>query len=303
MALVNRIKTALDELRMQMLGLQVLLGFQFQGLFQPGYSALPAVARLVDAIGLMLMVLALTLLIAIPCQHRLLEQGESTPRLFAAAREAANIALVPIALGLSCDILVSTCSIFGLRFATLAAAGALLVALLGWYGLAYYLRTYGSRSRSIAMEKSSTPLHAKIDQMLTEARVILPGTQALLGFQLVVMLSTAFKELPQSSQYAHFAALFANVVSMVLLICPAAVHRMTFEGKDETRMHTIGSALVTAALAPLALGVALDLYVALTRLLDSTDIAAGSAAAALVFMAGFWYGVPLYLRRKVRFSH
>ena len=33
-------------------------------------------------------------------------------------------------------------------------------------------------------EASSTPLHAKIEQMLTEARVILPGAQALFGFQL-----------------------------------------------------------------------------------------------------------------------
>lgn len=303
MALADRIKLSLDELRMQMLGLQVLLGFQFQGLFRPGFSSLPATARRVDAIGLMLMVFALTLLVAIPCQHRLVERGESTPRLFSAAREAANVALVPIAAGLSCDVLVSTCSLLGLKLATFAAGGALFVALLGWYGLPYLLRTNRRPPRSPAMEKSATPLHEKIEQMLTEARVILPGTQALLGFQLVVMLSSAFKELPQTSQYAHLAALFTNVVSIVLLICPAAVHRMTFEGKDESRMHTIGSALVTLALTPLMLGISLDLYVALARLLDSTQIAVGSAVAALVLMSGFWYGVPLYLRRKAGFSH
>jgi hypothetical protein len=303
MALAARIKLSLDELRMQMLGVQVLLGFQFRGLFQPGFAALPEAARVGDAIGLVLMVFALALLIAVPCQHRLVEQGESTPRLFGVAREAANVALVPIAAGLSCDVLVATCSLLGFGLATLAALGAFFVALLGWYGLPYFLRADRPQSRSITMEKSTTPLHAKIEQMLTEARVVLPGTQALLGFQLVVLLSAAFKELPRVSQDVHLAALFANVIAIVLLICPAAVHRMTFEGRDETRMHTIGSALITLALAPLMLGISLDLYVALERLLDSTDIAVGSAVAALVLMSAFWYGVPLYLRRKVRFSH
>ena len=40
-------------------------------------------------------------------------------------------------------------------------------------------------------ERSSTPLHAKIEQMLTEARVVLPGAQALFGFQLAIVLSKA----------------------------------------------------------------------------------------------------------------
>lgn len=42
------------------------------------------------------------------------------------------------------------------------------------------------------MQESPTPLHAKIEQSLTEARVILPGAQALLGFQLIVMMTRAF---------------------------------------------------------------------------------------------------------------
>ena len=42
---------------------------------------------------------------------------------------------------------------------------------------------------------------------LTEARVILPGAQALLGFQLSVVLTQAFEKLPVSSQIAHGMAL------------------------------------------------------------------------------------------------
>jgi hypothetical protein len=38
-------------------------------------------------------------------------------------------------------------------------------------------------SSSQTRERSSTPLHAKTEQMLTEAHVVLPGAQALFGFQ------------------------------------------------------------------------------------------------------------------------
>jgi hypothetical protein len=42
---------------------------------------------------------------------------------------------------------------------------------------------------------------------LTEARVIIPGAQALLGFQLSVTLMRAFQELAESTKIIHIAAL------------------------------------------------------------------------------------------------
>ncbi|XIA63269.1 hypothetical protein ACFIOY_29350 [Bradyrhizobium sp. TZ2] len=38
----------------------------------------------------------------------------------------------------------------------------------------------------------------KIEQLLTEARGIMPGGQALLGFQFVATLTKAFETLPQA---------------------------------------------------------------------------------------------------------
>jgi hypothetical protein len=57
--LESLIKVALDELRMQMLGVQVLFGFQFQGIFQEGFDDVSALGRRIDALGLALMVVVL----------------------------------------------------------------------------------------------------------------------------------------------------------------------------------------------------------------------------------------------------
>jgi hypothetical protein len=75
------LKTSLDELRMQMLGSQVLFGFQFQGLFQDNFEALPISGRTADAVAMALMILVLGLIVAVPCQHRIVDKGESTLRI------------------------------------------------------------------------------------------------------------------------------------------------------------------------------------------------------------------------------
>src|SRR6202023_1668183 len=82
MKLQDALKTSLDELRMQMLGGQVLFGFQFQVMFQDNFRAVPHSGRVVYALGLALMIAVTGLLIAVPCQHRLVDGGETTLRIY-----------------------------------------------------------------------------------------------------------------------------------------------------------------------------------------------------------------------------
>jgi hypothetical protein len=68
-----------------------------------------------------------------------------------------------------------------------------VIALLSRYLLGIGLpHHWAVCEQEIPVKKTATSLHTKIEQMLTEARVILPGVQALLGFQFVVMLTKAF---------------------------------------------------------------------------------------------------------------
>jgi hypothetical protein len=297
------VHVALDELRMQMLGTQVLFGFQLQGVFQEWFSTASASARVLDAAALCLIVLTLGLLIAAPSQHRLVDRGNATKRIFRVAGNFAEAALFPLALALGCDIYVVGEPYWGASIAASAAGAATVVALLLWYGMGTALRaTLTNPEKDQAMPKETeTDIHAKIDQMLTEARVILPGAQALLGFQFVVTMTKAFAALPSFDRDIHFCALAAVALSVTLLITPAAVHRLTFGGKDVPRMHTIGSLLVTVALIPLALGIAGDFYVALGKILGDARLAAIGAGAAALVLGVLWYAIPLFLRmRKTR---
>src|SRR5207248_11613431 len=83
------------------------------------------------------------------------------------------------------------------------------------------------------------PFSGKIDQMLTEARVILPGSQALLGFQLAIVLTQAFDKLPFGVKVVHGAALLLVALSVVLLMgaCRLPPDRLQRRGRGGDSAH------------------------------------------------------------------
>jgi hypothetical protein len=150
------------------------------------------------------------------------------------------------------------------------------------------------------MQQTKTALHVKIEQMLTESRVILPGAQALLGFQLIVMVTKEFDDLPPPVRTAHLVALLSLTLAIILLIAPAAIHRLSFGGRDDPRLQSIGSLLITTALLPLACAISCDVLIALTRLFGDTAASWSAALAVLFFLLGLWYIMPLLIRRALR---
>jgi len=290
--LESTLKVALDELRMQMLGAQILFGFQFEAVFQDRFESLSVISRWIAAIGLLLMVVTIAVLIAGPAYHRLAERGQTTVRMHSVATAMAALATMPFSLALGCAVFVVFVGLVSPFVATSAGLSATAVGLGFWYVLGLALR---EERRSISVMKQPGELHSRIDQMLTEARVILPGAQALLGFQFIAMLTKKFEALPSAIQHVHFGALAAVLLCVMLLIAPATAHRLAFNGQDSVRFYKVGSVLVTVALFPLAVGITGDVYVALALMVGGVTPALGAAATFVLFCSG-WYAVPLLAR-------
>lgn len=145
-------------------------------------------------------------------------------------------------------------------------------------------------------QSSQTPLSEKIDYLLTEARVVLPGAQALLGFDLVVTLSKTFDSLPLTARVAHFVALACVTLAVMLLISPAAIHRLGFAGATDERFLRVGSIIVSVALIPLMFGIAADIYVATAKLFERPSASYAAAATTFLVLLALWYVIPLSMR-------
>src|SRR3954468_8514796 len=187
MSLSKKVKVALDETRTLILGAQILLGFQLQGVFRPVFDRLPWHDRLLDIASLLFSSLTVGLLIAPSLQHQIVDGGDSTRRIHRTIGRFASLALAPFALALAVDVLMAVEQVTGLWGGIAAGISFGGLALLFWYGLELLRkRRTGHTERAMSdreEEREATPLDQKIEQMLTETRVLLPGAQALLGFQ------------------------------------------------------------------------------------------------------------------------
>src|SRR5207245_7451641 len=140
------------------------------------------------------------------------------------------------ALAIGVNVFLAAERMFSIAAAISAGGGTAALALSLWYGLPLARRrNIGKRERAMAErrrnQRPGTPLQVKIEQMLTEARVILPGAQALFGFQLSIVLTKSFEELKPASQLLHAASLGLVALSVMLLMAPAARHRIGYAGE------------------------------------------------------------------------
>ena len=209
----------------------------------------------------------------------------------------AALALFPLAMALGLDIFMAIERTFGVGAGVAVGASFFILAISFWYVLEIVIRE--NKPMWERHDGKGTPLSAKVEQMLTEARVIIPGAQALLGLQLTVTLTRAFEQLPFESKLAHATALCCIALSVILLMAPAALHRISFGGEDSADFLKIGSVFIIAAPLPLALGIALDTFVATARALESNLAAAsiaGTGDETVIVLTLLWYAYPVWRR-------
>jgi len=303
-ALEKKLKTALGETRLLVLGAQILVGFQFRTVFEEGFSQLPESSRHLDGLALLLMVGATALLITPSMHHQIASGGADTGRTHRILTILAAGALLPFAGSLALDVFIALERLGGRLLGLLAGLGFGLLALFWWFGFELIRRrrvgqTERAMSRKQRSQVDETPLHTKIEEALTEARIIIPGAQALLGFQLAIVMMPSFGDLPRASKIMHAASLGMIALSVILLMAPAAYHRIVYAGEETAELHRTVGRLVTAATLPLALGLAGDVYVVIAKIFGSQAVATAAGLFAVLACVGLWYAYPALASRTV----
>jgi hypothetical protein len=143
-----------------------------------------------------------------------------------------------------------------------------------------------------------TPLHDKIRQVLTEARVIIPGNQALLGFQFAIILQAGFRELAPWLKWIHLASLSLIGLSTVLLLTPAAYHRIVEQGEETKHFYRVAHIMVIYSLPPLAVGICGDFVLVVYKLTETRSAALFAAGLMLSFFGVMWFGYPWFRRNR-----
>ena len=140
------------------------------------------------------------------------------------------------------------------------------------------------------------------DEMQTtveEARMVIPGVQALFGFQTMAVFNQKFGALSPDGVTAYLAGLGLLALAIALLMTPAAYHRIAERGQVSRRMIRIASRLISLGMVPLMFALALDLYVVILAAIDDRRIAIGAAVLGLLVFAACWFAFPFAQRRRL----
>ena len=305
--LKNKVQNALSECRILVLGAQVLLGFQLRSVLEPGFDALPFITKLIILAALAMLLITIGLLISPSSYHRIVERGEDSEEIHRFTSKTMTWALLPFALALGLNLLVASNRIVGRKWAVAVGLLTTAAAIFFWYMIELYMRRERAPEISEAAAMSEkveekndegAKMHDKIEHVLTEARLILPGAQALLGFLFVAVLMESFEKLPDTSKYMHLASLMFIALTIVLLMTPAAYHRIVERGEETEHFHRFASRMVVAALVPLALGISAAVYVVVQKVLESQLVAVVSVLLTLALFWELWFGLTLYRRTQ-----
>ena len=160
------------------------------------------------------------------------------------------------------------------------------------------------RSLVLTAEKE-LPLPEAVTHLLEECRMVLPGIQALFGFQFIAVFNASFGDkLTSNEQRLHLLALGLVAIASALVMAPAAYHRQTGPLEVSDRFLMLASRLLLWAMVPLMLGIGLDFYLIARLILANTLLSLLLAIVLVSLFSTGWFLLPrlALLQRLVRES-
>lgn len=153
------------------------------------------------------------------------------------------------------------------------------------------------------MEKMQTEHECCKEEMrniIEEARVILPGVQALFGFQTIAVFNDRFADMPSYATLCHLIGLSMVVIAIALVMTPAIYYRAIGPDSVSRSMVRRSALMLRGAMAPLATGLALDMFTVIYRSTEHLHASIGGALATFVILTGLWFAFPWFEKRRLK---
>ena len=143
------------------------------------------------------------------------------------------------------------------------------------------------------------PLSEVASHLLEECRMVLPGIQALFGFQLMAVFNAKFWDLIYFHRVLHLMAIGLVAIAVALVMTPAAYHRLALQNSVSQFLIDFSSRLLLYSMFPLMLGMCLDFYLISTMILSNVWWGVGLSLVLMGVFGSLWFVLP-YLARTSR---
>jgi hypothetical protein len=154
----------------------------------------------------------------------------------------------------------------------------------------------GQKKEKSQEDVEKEELDKRAQNAIEEARMVLPGIQALFGFQLIAVFNQRFPQLPAGQQVLHYAALLLVAVAIGLIMAPAAYHRIVEQHSVSRFFVQLTSVMIAASMLPLLTALSFDIYILGHLVVDNDQISFWIAIAIAAYLTILWYVMPFAAR-------
>lgn len=142
--------------------------------------------------------------------------------------------------------------------------------------------------------------HGEMRDIIEEARVILPGVQALFGFQTIAVFNDRFADLPSFAVMCHLVSLGMVILAVALVMTPAIYYRVVGPAYVSRRMISRSTHVLRCALWPLGAGLALDMFTVIYVATSDLQASIWGALATVLVLSSLWFAFPWFERERCR---
>jgi hypothetical protein len=136
-----------------------------------------------------------------------------------------------------------------------------------------------------------------LGDMLQELRVLLPGSQTLTAFLVILPFNSGFSQIQDEERYVYLAAFLCSLLSLILFTAPAAHHRIQRPLRDRAQFKTISTRLMVAGLVPLSAALVLSTQLAISQVIPERWVSLVCAGSVLLVIIIVWWSYPIWRQR------
>jgi len=145
----------------------------------------------------------------------------------------------------------------------------------------------------MAEDKEQLSLDSATRHILEECRMVLPGIQALFGFQLIAVFNQSFSvKLSPTEQQLHLLSIVLTVGAIALVMTPAALHRQIDPMAVNRRFIELSTMLLLSSMFPLSISICLEIYLIAHVITKSIVLSVVMALGLLLLFFSLWILLP-----------
>ena len=146
-------------------------------------------------------------------------------------------------------------------------------------------------------ESREARVNRELIELLNELRVALPGVQVLFAFLLAVPFSQRFGQVTDLQKDTYMVALLSTLSGSVLLMAPAAHHRIRFRDPDKESLLKLANAFAIVGTGFLAVAMTAVVFLVTDLLFKDLLTAVVTGLTAGLF-AVVWFALPLLTKAR-----